>query len=58
MDGAGTGWRQRWALRIHRLKYGKVDPGSPEHLEIIRIEEQRAEQARKAMEERRRYGKY
>ncbi|MCA0252073.1 MAG: hypothetical protein LCH76_07265 [Actinobacteria bacterium] len=54
----GKGWWQRWSLFVHRLKYGKIAPGSPEHLEIIRIEEQRAEQMRKAMEERRRFGKY
>ncbi|MGC4153098.1 MAG: hypothetical protein QM628_08450 [Propionicimonas sp.] len=58
MAHAPDGWRQRWSLLVHRLKYGKVVPGSREHLEIIRIEEQRAEQVRKAMEERRRFGKY
>lgn len=57
MAGAQEGWRQRWSLLLHRLKYGKVVPGSREHLEIIRIEEQRAEQLRQAMAERRRFGK-
>ncbi len=52
------GWRQRLALFVHKLKYGKVVVGSPEHLEIIRIEEERAERMRKALEERRRFGKY
>lgn len=52
------GWRQRWSLFVHKLRYGKVVPGSPEHLEILRIEEERAERLRKALEERRRFGKY
>lgn len=59
MSSEGGDWRQRWSLMIHRLKFGKnVAPGSPQHLEILRIEEERAEQMRKAMEERRRFGKY
>lgn len=58
MAGAPNGWRQRWTSLVHRLRYGKVAPGSPEHLEILRVEEQRAEQVRKAMEDKRRFGKY
>lgn len=64
MADAGTNRPKRPCLLhrlrygLHRLRYGKVVPGSPEHLEILRIEEQRADQLRAALEDNRRFGKY
>lgn len=48
----------RWRRFSHWLKYGRIEPGSPEHIEIMRLEDERAERTRRILEERRRFGKY
>ncbi len=50
--------RARLRRFIHWLKYGRIEPGSREHAEIMRLEAERAERTRRILEERRGFGKY